>query len=109
MGVELGIPGPAGPMAEGGTDETICFHQLLSPGTSPDEAGFGRQLVEYGVDGPVMCVRDPSPGVIRSECPEERDAFRGGEGEVVAGAAVGGQPRTEVVSSGGQAGQQVPE
>jgi hypothetical protein len=89
VGVELGITRPAGPMTEGGTDETIGFQQLLSASTSPDEAGFCRQVVEHGADGPVVDDRDSVPGVIRSEHPQQRDALRCREGQVVAGAAVG--------------------
>ena len=71
VGVELGIPSPAGPVAEGSTDEAIGFQQLLSPGTSLDEASLRRQVVEHGADGPVVGVRDPFPGVIRSKRPQE--------------------------------------
>jgi hypothetical protein len=69
MSVELGIPGPAGPMAEGGADEAMCLQQLVSPGSSSHEARLRRQLVEHGADGPVVGVRDSVPGVLRSECP----------------------------------------
>ena len=61
MGMELGITGPAGSMAECRTDEPIGFHQLASPGTSPDKARLSGELVENSGDRPIVGVGDAGP------------------------------------------------
>ena len=74
VGVQLGIAGPAGAMAEGGTDESVGLGQIPAVSSSADEARLGGQVVEDSGDGPVVGGRDgvghtSDPKAHRSETP----------------------------------------
>ena len=109
VGVELGIPSPAGPVAEGSTDEAIGFQQLLSPGTSLDEASLRRQVVEHGADGPVVGDRDRLADLVGSERPQQRDPLGDRERQVVAGTSLGTELDPETATIGCFAREQVAE
>ena len=92
MGVELGVAGPAGPMPERGADEAVGLDELATPGSSSGVTRLGRQVIEHGANSPVVGSGDRVPDMVWSECPEERDALRGRECQVVTRAASSGQP-----------------
>ena len=54
VGVELGIAGPAGAVAEGRTDEAVGLDQLRPTTASPGEAGLGREVINHRGDRPVV-------------------------------------------------------
>jgi len=66
-------------------------------------------VIEHGTDRPVVRGGDGITDLARSECPEQRDALRRGERQVVTGAPLQGEPGAEVVTDSRLPGEQVPE
>jgi hypothetical protein len=109
VGMELGVAGPAGAVPECSSDEAVGLDELLPITTSAGIASLFGQVVEHGTDRPVVGGRDRVTDMFGAECPEEGDALRSGEREVVAGASFRTQLQAEAVACGGGAGQQVSE
>ena len=71
VGMQLGVAGAAGAMAERGADEPVGFDQLVTAGAPAGVAGLGGEVVQDGTDCSVMGNGDRVAHLLGPECPEQ--------------------------------------
>ena len=92
VGVQMGVPGPAGAMPEPGRDEPVDLDLVdaVLPGSGP--GGLPFEVVEGGVDGRIVRVAHRSGRVGIAEPGQDRHGLGSPEGQVETGDLAAGEP-----------------
>lgn len=82
MGVQGRVAGPAGAVAEGGTDEAVGVVQLVAAVAAADPACVAFEVLDGLVEGSVVAGDDIGGRGLVAQAPDQRDRLGSRQGEV---------------------------